>query len=132
MIHTHRVTYADCTVGNHVYYGRYLEFMEAARGAYFAALGWPFLRLEAEDVALPVVRAELDFRAAARYDDLLEVEVRLEELGRVKLAFGYRITGPEGRVVLEARTFHGITTHGDRPRRLPERLAPVLAGMVQG
>lgn len=132
MIHTHRVLFADCTVGNHVYYGRYLEFLEAARGAFFADLGWSFLQLESEDVALPVVRAELDFRAPARYDDLLEIEVRLEELGRVKLAFGYRITRPGGRTVLEARTFHGITTHGDRPRRLPVALAEAMSTLVQG
>lgn len=30
-----RVTYADCTVGNHVYYSRYPDFLEEARGEFF-------------------------------------------------------------------------------------------------
>jgi acyl-CoA thioesterase FadM len=30
--HGRRVTYADCTVGKHVYYARHLDFLEAARG----------------------------------------------------------------------------------------------------
>jgi hypothetical protein len=29
--HTHRVTYAECTVGNHIYYARYLDLLEAAK-----------------------------------------------------------------------------------------------------
>ena len=28
--HQHRVSYADCTLGNHVYYGRYLDLLEEA------------------------------------------------------------------------------------------------------
>jgi len=126
------VTYADCTVGNHLYYGRYLELLEAARGALFRELGWPFTRLEAEDVALPVIRVEVDYRTAARYDDLVQVDVHLLDLGRVKLAFGYVLETAEGRASVPARTFHGITTHGDRPRRLPAPLQEALAALGQG
>jgi len=28
-VHTHRVTYAECTVGNHIYHARYLDLLEA-------------------------------------------------------------------------------------------------------
>lgn len=38
----HRVTYADCTVGNHIYYGRYLDLLEAARGEWFRSMGKSF------------------------------------------------------------------------------------------
>jgi acyl-CoA thioesterase FadM len=31
--HHLRVTASDCTVGNHVYYSRYLDWLEAARWA---------------------------------------------------------------------------------------------------
>ncbi len=132
MIHTHRVTYADCTLGNHVYYSRYLDLLEAARGAYFRELDFPFTELEAQDVALPVIRVELDYRSAAHYDEVLHVAVRLEELGRVKLAFGYDIRTEGGRLVAEGRTLHGITTRADKPRRLPTAVLEVLAGRVQG
>ena len=32
--HPHRVSYAECTVGNHVYHSRYLDWLEAARGEF--------------------------------------------------------------------------------------------------
>ena len=37
--HTHRVTYAECTVGDHVYHSRYLDLLEAARGEFMRSLG---------------------------------------------------------------------------------------------
>jgi acyl-CoA thioesterase FadM len=42
--HTHRVTYAECTVGNHVYHSRYLDLLEAARGEFIRSLGATVLR----------------------------------------------------------------------------------------
>ena len=37
-LHRHRVTYAECTVGNHVYYSRYLDLLESARASSSATL----------------------------------------------------------------------------------------------
>ena len=48
--HAHRVTYADCTVGNHVYYGRYPDLLEAARGKFFRHLGTSFLEYQEEGI----------------------------------------------------------------------------------
>jgi len=53
--HAHRVTYAECTSGNHIYYGRYLELMEAARGEFFRHLGRPFLVLQEDDFIFPAI-----------------------------------------------------------------------------
>ena len=58
--HHHRVTYAECTIGDHVYHSRYLDLLEAARGEFmrfFAEAVWyptallpsPGVRWEAVD-----------------------------------------------------------------------------------
>jgi acyl-CoA thioesterase FadM len=39
LCHTHRVSYAECTVGNHIYHSRYLDLLEAARGEFIRSLG---------------------------------------------------------------------------------------------
>ena len=46
--HQHRIIYAECTVGNHVYYARYLDMLEEARGEFFRQAGWPLLALAGE------------------------------------------------------------------------------------
>lgn len=122
----HRVTYADCTVGNHVYYARFLELLEAARGAFFRQLGQSFLDLEHQGIALPVRSCHLEYQAPAHYDEILHIQVWVRELARVKVAFEYRITGDAGRLVLDAWTLHGCVDAQNRPHRLPAVLATAL------
>ena len=73
--HSHRVTYADCTAGNHVYYARYLDFLEAARGEFFRHLGFPLSQLQDQDRIFPVIECHLRYKSPARYDDALTVEI---------------------------------------------------------
>ena len=129
---THRVTYADCTVGNHIYYGRYLELLEAARGELFRAAGRTFGDWQAEGVIFPVIEVSLRYKAPARYDELLSLEVKVTELGGVRLTFGYRILGPDGPLRVEGETRHVCTRLEDRPRRIPVELAESLARFAGG
>ena len=74
-VHLHRVTYADCTIGNHVYYANYLGILEAARGEFFRSLGSTLLKWQEAGFMFPVVEAHLRYKALARYDDVLSIEI---------------------------------------------------------
>lgn len=128
---SYRVTYADCTVGNHVYYGRYLEILEAARGAFFRYLGTSFLEWQNQGVVFPVVEVHLRYRGAARYDDDLTVELSVVRAERARLDFGYRALSPAEKVLLEGETRHVCASVDDHIKRLPsglvERLEPYLS-----
>ena len=126
-IHPFRVSYAECTVGNHIYYSRYLDILERARGEFFRHLGRTFEQWQQEDAIFPVVEARLRYLGAAHYEDLLSVELWVSELGRVRLHFASRIAGPDGRTLVEVTTEHACTTLQNKPRRLPEELAASLA-----
>jgi len=128
--YSHRVTYADCTIGNHIYYARYLNLLEAARGEFSRHVGRPVLELQTEGVLFPVIECRLRYRAPARYDDLLTIELWLTELARVRLTFEYRILGPDGHELLNATTMHACTGLDDKPRRLPEGLTAALGPYV--
>ena len=129
--HTHRVTYADCTVGNHIYYGNYLHLLEAARGEFFRHLGTTFLQWQERDVIFPVLECHLRYRAAARYDDVLNIEVWPTLAERVRLNFNHRITNQSGTLILEAETHHVCTTPGEKPKRLPDELLNALRPFLQ-
>ena len=124
--HTHRVTYAECTVGNHVYHSRYLDLLEAARGEFIRSLGPTVLHWQEKDVIFPVIEARLRFKFPARYDDLLAIEVWPTLVEGVRLNFGHRVTNQHGKLVLEAETFHACTGIDEKPKRLPEELAEKL------
>lgn len=126
--HRHRVTYSECTLGNHVYYARYLDLLEEARGEFMRSRGLTFLELQAREFAFPVVACHLHYRAAARYDDVLDIEVSVGRVERVRLEFIYHIADQEGRLILEATTRHVCTNLEEKPRRLPEDLIRLLSG----
>ncbi|MHB1305447.1 MAG: acyl-CoA thioesterase [Limisphaerales bacterium] len=125
-VHRYRVTYADCTIGNHIYYSRYLDLLELARGEFLRFLGQPLLKWQEEGVAFPVIEARLQYRRGARYDDLLDIEVRLTALKGVRLNFAYTMRDGENRTVLEAETFHACADVSEKPRRLPPSLVNAL------
>ena len=129
--HYHRVTYAECTVGNHVYHSRYLDLLEAARGEYFRSLGMTVLQLQNGDTIFPVVEARIVYKAPARYDDLLAIEVWVTTMEKVRINFGHRITDQNGKLIFQAETFHVCTSLADKPKRLPEEMAVLLAAFVK-
>jgi acyl-CoA thioester hydrolase len=129
--HTHRVTYAECTVGNHIYHARYLDLLEAARGEFCRHVGVSLVQLQEQDAIFPVIECRLRFKTPARYDDVLTIEVRVTKMEKVRLNFSHRILNQRGQEILEAETFHVCTSVADKPKRLPEaltsRLTPFLA-----
>lgn len=87
-----RVYYEDTDAGGVVYYANYLKFMERARSEWLRALGVEQDALAAREGVLFVVhRANVEFRAPARFNDLLRVESRISHLGRVRITFEQRI-----------------------------------------
>jgi acyl-CoA thioester hydrolase len=129
--HTRRVTYADCTVGNHIYYARYLELLEEARGEFFRRLGATLLQWQERGVIFPVIECRVRYRLPARYDDLLAIELWPTAAAGARLNFAHRILNQAEQLVLEAETFHVCAGLNEKPRRLPAELAAQLRPCVR-
>jgi len=128
--HLHRVSYAECTVGNHIYHSRYLDLLEAARGEFLRSLGTTVLALQDADYIFPVIEARLRYKAPARYDDLLTIEVRPTLVEKIRLNFLHRILNQDGKLLMEAETFHCCTSRDEKPRRLPAEMVEKMMPLV--
>jgi acyl-CoA thioester hydrolase len=126
----HRVTYAECTIGNHVYHSRYLDLLEAARGEFIRSLGSTVREWQERDVIFPIVEARLNYKSPARYDDLLTIEVRPTLVSGVRVNFSHRVVNQNGKLLLDAETFHVCTGMNEKPKRLPPELAGKLAAQI--
>jgi len=124
--HIHRVTYAECTVGNHIYYARYLNLLEEARGELFRTVGKPLAELQEADLIFPVIECRLRYRYPSRYDDVLTIETWITTAEKIRLNFAHRIINQSGKLILEAETHHACTSLSEKPRRLPEELTAAL------
>jgi acyl-CoA thioester hydrolase len=85
-----RVGFSDTDAQGVVYYGRYLPYFDLARTEYHRHLG----RVHLGDVDFAMRAVTVDYVAGARFDDLLEVFVRVERIGTTSITYdhaAYRI-----------------------------------------
>ena len=118
-----RVYYEDTDHGGVVYHANYLRFMERARTEMLREKGYELDALERDPGILFVVRrAHLDFRAPARFNDLLQIKSAIIHKTPVRMHFQQDIAVKEKHlcsgevevVCLEAETF--------RPHVIPAEL----------
>jgi len=84
-----RVGFSDTDAQGVVYYGRYMPYFDLARTEYHRHLGHLDIRGE---FAMRASRVE--YHAPARFDDLLEVFVRIERIGTTSVTYelaAYRV-----------------------------------------
>jgi acyl-CoA thioester hydrolase len=79
-----RVAFSDTDAQGIVYYGRYLPYFDVARTEFHRHLGR--LAMAGEFV---VRVSHIEYLAPARFDDLLEVFVRVERVGTTSVTYDY-------------------------------------------
>jgi acyl-CoA thioester hydrolase len=80
-----RVGFSDTDAQAVVYYGRYMPYFDLARTEYHRHLGRP--ELGGADFAMRA--STVEYHAPARFDDLLEVFVRIERIGRTSITYAH-------------------------------------------
>jgi len=82
-----RVYYEDTDAAGVVYYANYLKYAERARTEWLRSTGIEQdAMLREQGIGFVVAHAEVRYRRPARLDDLLWVETRLQELGKVRMS----------------------------------------------
>jgi len=122
-----RVRYAETDQMGVVYYANYLVWFEVARTDWLRSLGWTYREMEESGILLPVIEAQCEYRAPARYDDEMEIRTTGHLLSLVRVSFSYEVRlGPQGQLAAVGRTTHAATGRDGRPSRLPERIQEVF------
>jgi acyl-CoA thioester hydrolase len=126
-----RVGFSETDAQGIVYYGRYLPYFDLARTEYHRHLGR--VSLAAHDFVMRA--ATIEYHAPARFDDLLEVFVRVERIGRTSVTFdhaAYRIDeeddGAEDVLMVTAKqTLVLIDLQERAPAPVPESYRSLIA-----
>lgn len=104
-----------------IHHSVYLAWCEVGRTDYIRDLGTTYAEIERSGIYLAVADVSVRYGAPARYDDLIQVESRVESLKSRTLTFAYDITRIEpepGPIARATTTLISIDGEG-RPRRLP-------------
>lgn len=127
-----RVYYEDTDAGGIVYYANYLKFFERARTEWLRAVGIGQQVLLAEHDAMFVVKnVSADYHAPAKLDDVLNLTLTIEKLGRASVVF--RQEAWCGTTLLNtARVKVGCVDSALRPRAVPEAAAARMRALLPG
>ena len=116
--HTLRVRFAETDAMGIVHHGRYLPYLEEARVEYLRHLGHPYVALRAEGVDLTVLEVFVRYRRPLRFDEVVQVHLRLGAATRATFQMAYLLT-VDGVVRATAVTVHGSVNALGRPVRMP-------------
>lgn len=121
--HTVRVAYQDTDKAQVVHHAAYFRFLEAARVEFWRAGGLDYRLFEEETgLGLPVVEAKLRYRAAARFDEVLNVEIWIASATRASVWHGARIRRA-GAVIFDGSVRLACVSLGEgQLRKMPDRV----------
>lgn len=109
-----------------VYHAHYLVYFDQGRTEFLRALGLPYAEIEERGFKLVVVDAGVRYLSPARYDEDLQLEVRLEEVRPASVLFRYELRRGETRLAA-GHTRLGCVDDSSGPTPLPADLRRILA-----
>jgi len=113
-----RVAFSDTDAQGVVYYGRYMPYFDLARNEYHRHLGR--VRLGNVDFAMRAISVE--YVAPARFDDLLEIFVRVERIGTTSITYdhaAYRIDDDGSDTLMVTAKTTAVCISLDERRAVP-------------
>jgi tol-pal system-associated acyl-CoA thioesterase len=123
-----RVYYEDTDAGGIVYNANYLKFLERARTEWLRQLGIEQDHLLQLDVAFVVRHIDIEFRNAARFNQLLTVSCRVAQLKRASMVFTQEIVDEQNRIIVSAEvTIACVRVSVMKPIAIPEDVSGVIA-----
>ncbi len=88
-----RVEFVDTDMAGIVHYSNFFRFMEAAEVDFLQSRGLSVaLPWRDKKLGLPRVSAQCDFLRPAYFEDILDIDVTLKNVGRKSIAYGFEIS----------------------------------------
>lgn len=124
-----RVRYSDTDQMGVVYYANYFVWLEIARTEFLRSLGINYRNIEMEkQLALPAVEAYCNYKAPARYDEIILIKTKIAEMKNTSLRFDYKLFNKESdKLLAVAYTVHVFIDKERRPMRIPLEVREILS-----
>ena len=116
-----KVMFRHCDPAGIVFFPKHFEMLNDAVEAMFASeIGWPFEEMHI-DSGGPTVSLEAQFPAPARHGEMLDFNIKVENLGSTSLTL-QTIASADGSVRFKSRHTMVCICGNGRPRQWPERV----------
>jgi len=125
-----RASWVDTDAAQVVHFSNYFRFFERAEEEFYRRLGFSFTDVKNKGLWLPRVEAFCQYKNPARFNDLLEVELAIEELKEKSVKYGFKIFNKDSAILLA--TGYVVIVAADKqtgkatriPNEIVEKLKP--------
>lgn len=120
MTYKHKVQYYETDKQGVTHHSNYIRIMEEARVDMMEQMGFGYERMEEAGVFSPVMGVTCDYKRPTTFADIIDVEVTVSELSKLKARFSYKMTLND-KVVCQATSLHCFLDRTGRPVALEDR-----------
>ena len=99
-----RPRYGEVDKMGYVYHANYVSYCHQARTELLRKIGIHDSLLEANNVMLPVISFEINYKKPAHYDELLTIKTTIREMPEVRLNFDFEVRNEEGVLLTTAKS----------------------------
>jgi acyl-CoA thioester hydrolase len=100
---THRIEFADTDMAGIVHFANFFRFMEAAEVEFLRSRGLTVsMTWEGQRIGLPRVSASCDFLSPATFQDVLDVVVRVQSIGKKSISYSFEFS-KDGRPIAKGQ-----------------------------
>src|SRR5262249_16964612 len=117
-----RVRYPEVDGMGYLHHSRYLQYFEMGRVELLRSLGHNYAELEQQGVFFVIVKAQVNYRAPAKYDDLLTLITRITRQTHVRIDHAYELRRDK-TLLAEATTTIASVDRTGQLIPIPESLA---------
>jgi len=112
----HKVQYYETDKMGIAHHSNHIKWMEEARVDFFEKIGYNYSQLEEQGIISPVIGIQCDYKTSTRFEDLLEITLKVKEFKGVKLIFSYVMKKSKtGEMIAEAESTHCFVNHEGKP-----------------
>ncbi|MFN8440771.1 MAG: thioesterase family protein [Caldilineaceae bacterium] len=119
------VRFAETDAMGVVHHSNYVIWFEAARVALMEAAGTPYREVAAGGNHFAVTKLEVEYRAAARFGDNVQIVATVESIRSRQVKFRYEVYHPEAQTLLATGSTEHICVD------LQNRMAKIPAYVVE-
>ncbi len=121
-----RIYFEDTDAGGIVYHSNYLNYAERARSEFLISVGLSNRALIERQVAFVVRRAQIEYLAPARLDDMLTVCTRITDVGNASIVMEQTVIRGPDRLVQLTFKLAFINPETMKPIRIPDDLKAIF------
>lgn len=131
---TRRVEFRDTDAAGIMHFSAYFTYMEEAEHELLRSVGTSVVtRAGDQTISWPRVAASCDFQSAVKFEDVVEIEVRITRLGTKSVTYGVRFTHHDRQVAVGSMTTVCCRILPNEPPQslpIPESIASKLRAYV--